>query len=255
MCSMQDAARNARARRAVHAVVPVLACALPAAPAAQAETLFSVYTGSSYTRDSTLHLSQPAAGTGLDLDGVAWDADPFKPAPYYGLRVTHFYDDHPNWGAALEFTHYKMYAKTGETVTASGTWRGAPANGAVPMERYVQRFEMSHGVNMLSINGVYRWLDTGLAAGRLEPYAGAGLAYYLPHAESTVGNVQHATGYDGAGFGLHLFAGARYLLTERIGAFAELKFDGGNAKVGIADGNAETRVRSFHAVAGVSFRF
>jgi hypothetical protein len=70
-----------------------------------AETLLSLYTGTSVTRDSALRLVQPGTGTDLVLRDARWAAEPFKPAPYYGLRLTHFGDRHPQWGAALDFTH------------------------------------------------------------------------------------------------------------------------------------------------------
>jgi lipid A oxidase len=220
-----------------------------------AETLFSAYTGTSRTRNSNLRLIQPGAGTDLTLRGVHWDADPFKPAPYYGVRLTHFYDQYQNWGAALDYTHYKMYASTDRVITANGTFRGSPVATAAPLNQYVQHFEISHGVNVVSLNGIYRWLDTGLAAGRLQPYAGIGLAYYLPHAETTVGGVPFETGYHGSGFGYQLLAGAQYRVTERTSVFVETKFNSGTAKVDIAGGRAETPLRALHLVGGINFAF
>lgn len=220
-----------------------------------AENVVSIYTGTSFTRASDLRITQPGSGTSVTLRDVEWSADPFKAAPYYGVRLTHFYDRNPNWGAAFDFTHYKMYAKTGRTVSVDGTWQGTAVNAVSPMDQYVQRFEISHGVNVFSINGIYRWLDLGLAGGRLHPYVGTGLAYYRPHSENTVGNVFHETGYQASGFGYQVLGGLHYRLTEWIGVFAEAKFNRGTAKVGIAGGEAETRLRTFHAVAGVSFSF
>jgi len=220
-----------------------------------AETLFSAYTGTSYTRNSDLRLTQPGLATDLTLHDVHWDAHPFKPAPYYGLRVTHFYDRHPNWGAAIDYTHYKIYANTNRVVAADGTARGLPVAAAVPMDQFVQRFEISHGVNVLSLNGVYRWFDSRLAAGRLQPYVGAGLAYYVPHAENTVGGVPFESGYRSSGFGYQLFAGAQYRMTERVALFAETKFNSGTARVDVAGGRAETPLRTFHVLGGISYRF
>jgi len=239
--------------------IRLIARAVPAALilcfpySASAENVFSVYTGSSFTRDSTLHLTQP--GTALSLDKVEWDADPFKAAPYYGLRLTHFYDQYPRWGIALDFTHYKMYAKTARLVQAEGIWKGAPVSGPFPMQQYVQQFEISHGVNVLSLNGIYRWTDSTMWGMRLQPYVGAGLAYYRPHSESIVDNVPHASGYDASGFGYQLLVGARYQFTQRIGAFVEAKFNHGTAEVSIAGGRADTPLRTFHAIAGLGYSF
>jgi len=107
-------------------------------------------------------------------------------------------------------------------------------------------------VNVGSINGIYRWADAG---GRLRPYAGVGLAYYWPHSENTVDNVQNESGYKSSGFGYQLLGGFHYRLSERIGAFFEAKVNSGTAKVDIAGGQAETPLRTFHALAGVDYRF
>ena len=72
----------------------------------------------------------------------------------------------------MDYTHYKMYAKTDRTTQVSRTWKGAPVKANVPVDQYVQHFELSHGVNMLSVIGVYRWAS---AADKLRPYLGAGL--------------------------------------------------------------------------------
>jgi opacity protein-like surface antigen len=237
------------------ALIAAAAWLLPHHAVLAAETLFSAYTGTSHTRDSNLRLVQPSLGTDLTARNVRWAADPFKPAPYYGLRLTRFDEGHPSWGAAIDFTHYKMYAKIDRVVTADGTWRGSPVAGAGPLSQYVQRFEISHGVNVLSVNGVYRWLDTRVAAGRLQPYAGAGLAYYRPHAETTVDNADLSTGYQASGFGYQVLAGAHCRLTDQFGLFVETKFNSGTAKVDIAGGRAETPLRTLHLLAGVSYRF
>jgi opacity protein-like surface antigen len=222
---------------------------------ASAENLFSLYGGSSFTRNSALHVTQPARSTDLTLHDVEWGASPLKAAPYYGLRLTHFYDRHPNWGMALDFTHYKMYAKTARVIPVDGVWQGTSVQSAASMDSYVQHFEISHGVNVLSVNGIYRWLAPGLAGGRLQPYAGAGLAYYWPHSENTVGGIAHETGYAASGFGYQVLGGLHYRLSERIGAFVEAKFNSGTATVDIADGQAETSLRTLHAIVGVSASF
>jgi opacity protein-like surface antigen len=222
---------------------------------ASAENIFSIYGGTSLTRSSDLRLGQPGAGTGLNLRGVHWDADPFKLAPYYGLRVTHFFEQRPNWGVALDFTHYKMYAQTDRVLPVQGVWKGAAVNTDARMDQYVQHFEISHGVNMLSLNGIYRWTSPYFLGGRLQPYLGAGLAYYRPHSENTVDNRSYETGYEASGFGYQLLGGARYQLSGRWAAFAEMKFNSGTAEVGIADGRAETPLRTFHALGGVQYSF
>jgi opacity protein-like surface antigen len=220
-----------------------------------AETAFSLYGGTSFTRNSDLHLTRPERGTAATVKDVKWDADPFKAAPYYGLRFTHFFDQVPNWGVALDFTHYKMYAQTDRVVSVNGAWKGAAINTTAPMNRYVQRFEISHGVNMLSVNGIYRWLNTGVGGNRIQPYVGAGLVYYRTHSENAVDNAPHETGYQSSGVGYQLLGGVQYRLSQRWGAFVEAKFNGGTAKVDIDNGRAETSLRTIHGLVGISYSF
>lgn len=92
-------------------------------------------------------------------------------------------------------------------------------------------------------------------ADRLRPYLGAGLTYCMPHTESVVDNRPHATGYDSSGGGYQVFGGVNYRLTQQVGIFAEAKFNSGTAKVDIADGTAETPLRTFHVLAGVGYSF
>jgi lipid A oxidase len=232
----------------------VLLAALATAGPCGAENVFAMYGGTSFTRDSDLRIKQ-SGGTSLHLRDVHWDADPFKAAPYYGLRYTRFLEQHPAWGIALDYTHYKMYAKTGRIIAADGTWQGERIYGSAPMDRYVQHFELSHGVNMLSLNGIYRWQGLGLLQGRLQPYVGAGLVHYWPHSENTVNNLSHETGYQASGFGYQLLGGVQYQIGERWGLFAEIKFNSGTAKVDIAGGDAQTSLRTFHALGGLQYRF
>jgi opacity protein-like surface antigen len=232
----------------------VLLVLLTAAGPCGAENVFAIYGGTSFTRDSELRISQ-SGGADLSLHNVRWDADPFKAAPYYGLRYTHFLEKYPAWGIAVDYNHYKMYAKTGRIVTADGTWQGERIYASAPMDRYVQHFELSHGVNMLSLNGIYRWQDLDLLQGRLQPYVGVGLVHYWPHSENTVNGLSHETGYQPSGFGYELLGGLQYQIGERWGLFAEIKFNSGTAKVDIAGGDAETALRTFHALGGLQYRF
>lgn len=239
-------------RPSLQAAALALTCACTCA---SAETQVSLYTGTSLTRDSDLRVGQPGVGTDLTLHGVRWDARPFHPAPYYGLRVTRFLDAGSPWGVALDYTHYKMYARTDRVVQADGTFRGTAVSGPAPMSRYVQQFELSHGVNLLSVSAIYRWQELALLGGRVQPYLGAGLAHYRPHSENQVGGLPHETGYAPSGLGWQALAGARYGLTDRTSLFLETKFNSGTARVDIAGGRAETPLRTFHLLGGITVGF
>ena len=240
--------------RAAAIVVIVEPCEI-----ALADTSLSLYTGSSFTLSSDIHVQQPATGTDATFKGVTWDAKPFKNPPYYGIRLSHFFERFPRWGLGLDFTHYKIFAETDRVVPVSGTFNGMPVNESAPLNQRVQKFNVTHGVNLIALNTIYRWsfLPTeSFTQGRLQPYAGVGLVYFLLHPENTVNNKNNNESYQGSGFGYQVLGGLHYGLTRNIGLFAETKFSSGEARVDTADqGRAETTLHTFHLLAGISLGF
>ena len=225
---------------------------------AGAQTSFSFYTGFSETRNSDLHVRQQSTNSDAVFSDIGWVGRPFDNPPYYGYRITHFLKNRPNLGFAVDFTHYKMYANPNQVAAVSGTWNGAPVNETAPLNERVQEFSISHGVNILSFNVLYRWLGRPaekFPQGRLQPYVGLGLAYYILHPENTVNNQSYER-YEESGFGLHALGGVSYALTPRINLFTETKFDSGKAKVNTAgQGEANTDLNTLHLLGGVSYRF
>ncbi len=227
--------------------------------AANAQTSLSLYTGFSKTQNSDLHVRQPSTGSDAVFRDIGWVGRPFENPPYYGYRITHYLKNRPQLGFAVDFTHYKMYANPNEVAPVSGVWNGAPVNTTAPLNERVQEFSISHGVNTLSLNVLYRWLGRPMERfpqGRLQPYVGGGLAYYILHPENTVNNQHNDEKYEGSGVGLHLLGGVSYALTPRISLFTETKFDAGKAKVNTGgQGKADTDIRTFHLLGGVSYQF
>lgn len=128
-----------------------------AATCASAETVLSVFLGTTRTRDSDLKVEQPATASDATFKGVGWDGKDRAAPPYYGLRATHFLESAPNWGIGFEFIHYKVYADAGRAVPVEGKWNGAPVNETAPLGSRVQNFSISHGVNLLALDAIYRF--------------------------------------------------------------------------------------------------
>lgn len=227
---------------------------------AQADTTFSLYTGSSYTLNSDIHVSQPSAGTDATFHDVSWDTKPFTTPPYYGIRLNHFFERWPNWGVGLDFTHDKVYAQTNNVVQVSGTINGVPVNQSVRMNTTVQQFQITHGVNIIALDFLYRWTGNfasdAFPNGRLQPYLGAGPTYYILHPENTINNVHNHEIYKESGFGYVVMGGVQYWLTRHVGLFAETKFNSGHANVNTANnGTATTTLDTFQLIGGVSVGF
>jgi hypothetical protein len=228
------------------------------AQAAQAETFFSAYLGHSRTQSSDLEISQASTDSDAVFESVQWDANSFEGPLYYGARLTHYLETRPQWGMALDFVHYKIYARTADPVRVRGRWNGAPTDEVAPMQTRVQSYSISHGVNFLSALGLYRgaWIESATyPRGRLQPYLGIGPVYYVIHPENRVNDLSTA-GYETSGWGWQALAGLRYALTTRIDLFGELKNDHGTAKTSVAgDGRSATSLDTLHAVVGVGFTF
>src|SRR5438067_4172667 len=117
---------------------------------AVAETNLSLYIGKSFTDDSDLRLRQPNS-TQLTFHGVSWSDHSFEMPIYYGGRVTHFFKSQPDWGVALDFFHYKVYSDTNAVLPVTGTRGGAPVGGSERLGDTIQKFNISHGVNYLTL--------------------------------------------------------------------------------------------------------
>lgn len=231
---------------------------------ALAETTGSFYLGASHTSNSDVRISQPGTGSDATFHNVSWDSESFKKPLYYGVRISHYFEGRPDWGIGFDFTHDKAYARTSQSVHVDGTWNGAPVNEDAPMDQRVQLFSMSHGVNILALNVYHRWMHqpwmhetaSAFPLGRWQPYAGAGLAYYLLHPENTVNGQKNSESYKGGGFGYQLLGGLQYGITQTVGLFIEAKYNSGKVEVDTAGGGrGETELKSSQLLAGLSVVF
>lgn len=221
---------------------------------AHAEWVLTVYTGVSHTFASDLRIRQP--GSDATFDAVSWAPHPFTDgAPYYGVRISYF----PHWsshtGMMIDFTHYKMYAETADPVHVHGIWDGSPVNETAVLGSRVQHLQISHGVNLTSLSGEYRW-NPVFAQGTWQMHAGAGLLVYLPHAEGMINGTGVSKSYQYGGFGGQIFGGTEYGITRHLGLVVEGKFDAGSLDLNLdPQTRIETDVRSLQLIGGLSWHF
>lgn len=243
-------------RPASHARAVALAAGLALAGAdgiAHADTLVGAYLGRSWTRDSTLHVRQPALGHDVRFDSISWDDESFRSPPYYGLRAFHYGAAWRGFGVGFDFTHYKVLARTGAASRAYGRWNGIAVDETAPLAARVQRFDISHGVNVGALLALYRRpLDS---VGTWHAYAGAGPALYVLHPENTIAGRANRARYETSGVGVQALTGVGAAFGARWGAFLEAKLDARRVSPSVAAGEATTRIRTVHAVFGVSWRF
>jgi lipid A oxidase len=237
------------------AIVLALLALLAARPAG-AETDLSLYVGKSFTNDSDLRVRQ-SNDTNLTFHGVSWSDESFEMPIYYGFRVTHYFAHRSDWGVALDFFHYKVFSDTNATLPVTGTRGGVPVNDQERLGDTVQRFDITHGVNYLTLNAIHRWrlrsAGRRYPRGRLQPYAGAGVGAVIPHVEARIGGV-FKEGYQWRGPGYQFFAGASYALSSHWALFGEYKYTHTTLTVDVPGGDAHTTLDTHHLVLGGSYR-
>lgn len=181
------------------------------------------------------------------MHDVPWAAYPFRFEPYYGLRLSYNAPGQPETRIVFDFTHYKIYALTDQVVAQSGRWHGGPLQGASPMRESVQSFEVTDGLNVLGLS-----LLQSVSGGTNGPYVGGGPVLYVPHSENRVDGIAGGDRYGFLTFGFQAQAGVRGCVSSHE-LFAEAKYNGRQLVMPIAQGTAQTTVRTTHELAGLGF--
>ena len=146
------------------------------------------------------------------------------------MQIGNFFAASGAFGIRIDYCHDKVYA-------ASDL---APA---------LQRFSLSHGVNSVTIDALWR-----VRSGPFSVYGGAGAGSAVPHVEavSAGGTVDAYQWFRGVAF--KALAGATYELVGPLAAFAELRATYMHLKVDISDGTAATSLWTAHAAVGALIR-
>ncbi|MBI2899726.1 MAG: hypothetical protein HYY17_06045 [Planctomycetes bacterium] len=205
------------------ATAAILLCALQTEPGGddRPQFFFSVYGGAEFTVDSDLDLRRP--GTDLTFEDVPWENRSFRAPPYYGLRAGIFFGARSAWGIGLEFIHAKVIAEVEEVVRVSGMRDGLPVDGDERIDQTIASFELTHGLNFVFANAMYRFLfEEESFWSRFEPYLGAGMGIVIPHAEASIGT-ESTGGYVFGGLGYQAFAGLSALVAGPVAVFVEVK--------------------------------
>jgi hypothetical protein len=224
-----------------------------------AEWFVEAYLGKSFTHDTDLKINQPANATGYTVHDLSFDDESFRSPFYYGTRAGHFFRRIPWLGVSFDFFHFKMMADTGESKHFTGMHNGAPINTVQPVDTLIQNFNISHGVNYLTLNAILRkgFFTDGerFPNGRLQAYVGVGPGLVIAHPENQVEGVGNHQQYELAGVGVHTFAGVKWLLFKYLGVFGEYKFTHSHLKVDLGVGDAKLGETSHHTVLGITVPF
>jgi hypothetical protein len=244
-------------RQPVMAGLVATACVCAPGPSsADAEWVIGGYLGAAHTTSAPLSLVQPAAGTDVTFASIDYAGRSFSPPVYYGYRLTYFLPRAPWIGLEGEFIHLKTYARTGNSTRASGRLQGEPYDRTGPVREILESFSMSHGLNFVLANVVFRrtMREPAGAAGHLAVAGRVGMGPTVPHPESRIGGVSHE-GYELGARGLHASVGFGVRMWRGLSATAEYKRTHTHQRVTVADGEAGGRFTSHHGVVGLGWHF
>jgi hypothetical protein len=206
------------------------------------------YLGGAHTQNSNLHLQQPALGNNLHFRDVSYRGESFRSPLYYGGRGGYIFR---KWiGAEIEFTHLKVFSNTDRNVFVSGAIAGRPVAQVAPMNMIVQRFSLSHGVNLLLANIALRH---GIWRKRLSLTARAGVGTTIPHAESTILGITDEH-YQVGRAAMQLAPGAELHLWRAMYWMGEYKYTRSDERVDVNKGTAGALLRTHRVVTGIAVR-
>lgn len=221
---------------------------------AQAEWDVAAYFGGAHTSGTSLTIQAPEIATNVVIHPVSYATKPFQSPVYYGYRAGYYFNRH--FGLEGEFTHLKVYAETGRPAAISGILQGVPVSGRMPISSIVQRFNITHGVNLLTGDFVARKsFGHNIQAARCVLAARIGAGITIPHAENQVFGISNAEHYQVGSPVIQAGAGVELRLWRGLYGIAEGKYTRTNEDVDIAQGTARSLLSTTHLIAGLSWHF
>jgi hypothetical protein len=242
-------------RALIHRCLVLLAAVSGLSLPSAAQWTASAYIGAAHTQNSFLGIQQPALGTNIRFHDTAYHGESFEPPLYYGVRGGYWFRRY--WGAEVEFTHLKVFTKVDHPALVIGILNGASINSRLPIDNIVQRFSISHGVNLLLANVV---VHQALWPSKDEKHARAyfalrfGVGATIPHPESTIQNVVDEHYQTGSPV-VQLAASFEHRVWGRVYWMGEYKFTRVREKVAVKAGTAVTLLESHHVITGPAIHF
>ena len=219
---MEDSRQDLRRRARAFVAAVALATAVPAA-AEDGRWRIEGALGGAYSFDSTLTLAQGGFPP-LDIS-ASWENRNFETPLYNGVRLAR-QDSRGAW--AIRLVHLKIYLSN-------------------PPDE-VQRFNVSHGYNLLT-------LERSFLLSGFDLWVGAGIV--IAPQESTVRGLPSAenSGYVVTGPTAAVALDRRVRLSDHFALVPEVRLTFSRAKIPIALGEASVPNVSVHALFGLEFRF
>jgi lipid A oxidase len=227
--------------------------------AAAAEFSIMIYFGKVLTNNGEVRLTSGA--TDLTFHDVRWKDKSFNAPIYYGIRAGYWLDRSPEWGVAVDFAHAKTILHEEDVVPVTGYREGARVEGREAIDRTIRNFELSHGLNMLTFNGLHRWFPVGSGdgsrSGSLQCYTGLGAGFSIPHVEARLkddgtGKEKWTGRYQFAGGPVvNGMAGVKYDFADPLSGFLEYKLSYADVRADLSGGEIDTASLNHQFISGL----
>jgi len=199
---------------------------------AVANWVFAFYLGAAHTERAALSFSLRDPAAHIAFTAADFRGESLTPPLYYGYRVSYF-PRHAPLGVEGEFTHLKVYAN-------------------LPEDSIIQRFSMSHGLNLVAVNVVARATIHNSSRGPVQLMARGGAGPTIPHVESTIAGVSQE-GYQSGAIALTAGGGVLVGVSRHLSALVEYKLSRTRETVDTSNGEARGVFLSHHALVGIAW--
>jgi hypothetical protein len=220
--------------------VPAIVCA---------QWTFAGYVGDTWTSSSTMTVVDAATGTSARIADVDYESQSWSRPLYWGVRAGRTVTRDGRWAAEFEYIHLKVYATPEQAVQVEGTVGGRTVDGREPFRAIVERFRISHGLNLLLVNvAVEQRVHSRLAL-----VARGGIGPTLPHIEATIGGSSRDE-YTWGPIGIQAAAAINWSLTSNLLLTGELKRTSTRQRLGVGSATAEASFGTTHLIVGMGIR-
>jgi hypothetical protein len=229
-------------------------CLLSSTPAS-AEWNVAAYVGGTRTHNSVITFDQPSQNTRVLFRDVSYSGQDFEGPLYHGARGGYVFGR--TFGLEAEFIHMKVFADVNRTVQVDGRAGNQGFSGRLPMNTLVQRFSISHGLNLLFGNIVLRRnfrIPEDENIGRILLNSRFGFGATFPHPEiQALGFTQE--GYQDGRPAFQTGTGLEVRVWKKLYALGDYKFTFTWQKLDIPDGTAEAILATHHIIFGTALHF
>ncbi len=220
---------------------------------APAQWRVAVYGGWADSFESDVRVDDRTSDTALRFEKLRFETRSFETPLYYGLRGGG-YSFRSRLGVELELIHLKVFALVDRAVLVSGRVSGESVSARTAAEEFMERLDVSHGLNMI-LGNVFLRLPVGREGDGPAPAAltgRLGLGPTLTHTEAVVLDAS-AEHYESGGVAAQVAVGAEIRLWEGLRLIGEYKYTSTRQHLTARAVELEFAARTHHLTTGLQY--